>query len=59
LHGIRPFGIGALVGMTGVGVGALMTPVLILLFCIHAAAAIGTVLLYTTGGRGGRRASCC
>jgi uncharacterized protein len=38
--------VGALVGMTGVGGGSLMTPLLILLFGIHPAAAVGTDLLY-------------
>src|SRR5438876_4435421 len=40
------FGVGLLVGMTGVGGGSLMTPVLILLFGIHPATAVGTDLLY-------------
>ena len=48
------FGVGLLVGMTGVGGGSLMTPLLILLFGIHPATAVGTDLLYaaatTTGG---------
>src|SRR5579875_2353494 len=43
-----------LVGMTGVGGGSLMTPVLILLFGVHPATAVGTDLLYAavtkTGG---------
>lgn len=38
--------VGALVGMTGVGGGSLMTPLLILLFGIHPAAAVGTDLIY-------------
>ncbi len=38
--------VGALVGMTGVGGGSLMTPLLILLFGVHPAAAVGTDLLY-------------
>jgi uncharacterized protein len=52
IHAINPlyslcgFAIGALVGMTGVGGGALMTPLLILLFGIHASTAVGTDLLY-------------
>jgi uncharacterized protein len=52
LHWINPlfilsgFCVGALVGMTGVGGGSLMTPILILLFGIHPATAIGTDLLY-------------
>jgi uncharacterized protein len=40
------FSIGFLVGMTGVGGGSLMTPLLILLFGIHPATAVGTDLLY-------------
>ena len=46
--------VGGLVGMTGVGGGALMTPLLILLFGIHPSTAVGTDLLYAsvtkTGG---------
>ena len=38
--------VGALVGLTGVGGGSLMTPLLILLFGVHPAAAVGTDLLY-------------
>src|ERR1700686_1534931 len=48
------FGVGLLVGMTGVGGGSLMTPLLILLFGIHPVTAAGTDLLYApatkTGG---------
>jgi len=40
------FAIGFLVGMTGVGGGSLMTPLLILLFGIHPTTAVGTDLLY-------------
>jgi uncharacterized membrane protein YfcA len=40
------FGVGVLVGMTGVGGGSLMTPLLILLFGIHPSTAVGTDLLY-------------
>ena len=54
LYSLCGFAIGALVGMTGVGGGALMTPLLILLFGIHATTAVGTDLLYAcvtkTGG---------
>lgn len=46
LYTISGFGVGLLVGMTGVGGGSLMTPVLILLFGIHPATAVGTDLLY-------------
>jgi uncharacterized protein len=40
------FVIGAIVGLTGVGGGSLMTPLLVLLFGIHPATAVGTDLLY-------------
>lgn len=40
------FGVGFLVGMTGVGGGSLMTPLLILLFGVHPVTAIGTDLLF-------------
>ena len=40
------FGVGLLVGLTGVGGGSLMTPLLILLFGIHPTTAVGTDLLY-------------
>lgn len=38
--------VGGLVGLTGVGGGSLMTPLLVLLFGIHPATAVGTDLLY-------------
>ena len=40
--------VGALVGFTGVGGGSLMTPILILVFGIHPASAVGTDLLYAS-----------
>lgn len=46
LYTASGFIVGALVGMTGVGGGSLMTPLLILLFGIHPATAVGTDLLY-------------
>jgi uncharacterized membrane protein YfcA len=46
LYCLTGFAVGALVGMTGVGGGSLMTPVLVLLFGIHPAMAVGTDLLY-------------
>jgi uncharacterized membrane protein YfcA len=52
LHSIRPaytvsgFVVGLLVGLTGVGGGSLMTPLLVLLFGIPATTAVGTDLLY-------------
>jgi uncharacterized protein len=48
LYSLSGFVVGALVGMTGVGGGSLMTPVLILLFGIHPATAVGTDLLYAS-----------
>jgi uncharacterized protein len=49
------FGIGAMVGMTGMGGGTLMTPLLILLFGVNPVTAIGTDIFYaavtkTVGG---------
>jgi uncharacterized membrane protein YfcA len=46
LYSLSGFGVGLLVGLTGVGGGSLMTPVLIMLFGIHPATAVGTDLLY-------------
>ena len=45
-YALTGFCVGALVGMTGVGGGSLMTPLLILLFGVHPVAAVGTDLLY-------------
>ncbi len=42
------FAVGAIVGLTGVGGGALMTPLLVLLFGVPPATAVGTDLLYAT-----------
>ncbi|HEV8519052.1 MAG TPA: sulfite exporter TauE/SafE family protein, partial [Burkholderiales bacterium] len=47
------FAVGMLVGMTGVGGGALMTPILIMLFGIHPATAVGTDLLYAAATKTG------
>jgi uncharacterized protein len=46
LYSLCGFAVGLLVGMTGVGGGSLMTPLLILLFGVHPATAVGTDLLY-------------
>ena len=40
------FFVGIIVGLTGVGGGSLMTPILVLLFGIHPATAVGTDLLH-------------
>jgi uncharacterized membrane protein YfcA len=53
LYSISGFGVGFLVGMTGVGGGSLMTPLLILLFGIHPATAVGTDLLYAAATKTG------
>lgn len=42
------FVVGFLVGLTGVGGGSLMTPILLLLFSIKPAVAVGTDLLYAS-----------
>ncbi len=44
--------VGCLVGLTGVGGGSLMTPLLVLVFRIHPATAIGTDLLYAAITKG-------
>src|SRR5215469_10176254 len=54
LYILSGFAVGFLVGMTGVGGGSLMTPLLIILFHVHPTTAVGTDLLYAsitkTGG---------
>src|SRR4029079_4785244 len=47
------FAVGLLVGMTGVGGGSLMTPLLILLFGIHPSTRGVTDLLYAAGTKAG------
>ena len=46
LYTLSGFVVGGIVGLTGVGGGSLMTPLLVLLFGIHPATAVGTDLLY-------------
>lgn len=46
LYALSGFLVGMLVGLTGVGGGALLTPILILLFHVQPSAAVGTDLLY-------------
>jgi uncharacterized protein len=46
LYSVSGFAVGLLVGLTGVGGGSLMTPLLVLLFGIHPSTAVGTDLLY-------------
>ena len=45
-YSVAGFIVGAIVGLTGVGGGSLMTPLLVLMFGIHPAKAVGTDLLY-------------
>jgi hypothetical protein len=53
LFSLSGFAVGLLVGMTGVGGGSLMTPLLILLFGVHPATAVGTDLLYAAATKSG------
>jgi uncharacterized membrane protein YfcA len=53
LYVVSGFVVGALVGMTGVGGGSLMTPLLILMFGVHPATAVGTDLLYAAATKSG------
>lgn len=46
------FAVGVLVGMTGVGGGSLMTPLLTLLFGVHPAVAVGTDLAFASLTKG-------
>ena len=64
LFSLSGLAVGIIVGMTGVGGGSLMTPLLVLLFGIHPATAVGTDLLYAavtksvgTAVHGGRNKS--
>ena len=44
MNAVAGFGVGTMVGMTGVGGGALMTPILVLVFGVAPVAAVGTDL---------------
>ena len=46
LYTLSGFAVGAIVGLTGVGGGSLMTPLLVLVFGVSPATAVGTDLLY-------------
>jgi uncharacterized membrane protein YfcA len=46
LYVLSGFVVGTLVGLTGVGGGSLMTPLLVLVFGLHPSTAVGTDLLY-------------
>jgi len=53
LYSLSGLGVGFLVGLTGVGGGSLMTPLLVLLFGIHPTTAVGTDLLYASVTKAG------
>jgi len=46
LYPLSGFVVGAVVGLTGMGGGSLMTPILILLFGVNPLTAVGTDLMY-------------
>ena len=48
VYSVSGFLVGLLVGLTGVGGGSLMTPLLVLLFGFHPGTAVGTDLLYAS-----------
>ena len=48
LYSVAGLLVGILVGLTGVGGGSLMTPLLVLVFGFHPATAVGTDLLYAS-----------
>lgn len=48
LYTVSGFGVGLIVGVTGVGGGSLMTPLLVLVFGVSPATAVGTDLLYAS-----------
>jgi uncharacterized membrane protein YfcA len=52
-YSLSGLAVGMLVGMTGVGGGSLMTPLLILMFGIYPATAVGTDLLYAAATKTG------
>ncbi|ARJ66797.1 hypothetical protein WV31_14515 [Magnetospirillum sp. ME-1] len=53
LYSVSGLAVGILVGLTGVGGGSLMTPLLILAFGFHPATAVGTDLLYAAVTKSG------
>jgi len=48
LYSLAGLAVGILVGLTGVGGGSLMTPLLVLAFGFHPVTAVGTDLLYAS-----------
>jgi uncharacterized membrane protein YfcA len=53
MYSLSGFVVGVLVGLTGVGGGSLMTPILVLLFGISPVTAVGTDLLYAAATKSG------
>ncbi|KAF7600047.1 MAG: hypothetical protein CGU28_04385 [Candidatus Dactylopiibacterium carminicum] len=53
MYPVAGFAVGAIVGLTGVGGGSLMTPLLVLLFGVNPAVAVGTDLLYAAVTKAG------
>ena len=53
LFALSGFLVGLLVGLTGVGGGSLMTPLLVLIFGVQATTAVGTDLLYAAATKSG------
>lgn len=53
LYPLAGFVVGAIVGLTGVGGGSLMTPLLVLLFGVSPSVAVGTDLLYAAVTKAG------
>ena len=53
LYSLSGLVVGIIVGLTGVGGGSLMTPILVLLFGVHPATAVGTDLLYAAVTKSG------
>lgn len=52
-YSVSGFAVGTIVGLTGVGGGSLMTPLLVLLFGVAPATAVGTDLLYAAFTKAG------
>lgn len=53
MYPVAGFAVGAIVGLTGVGGGSLMTPLLVLLFGVSPSVAVGTDLLYASVTKAG------
>lgn len=53
MYPLAGFTVGAIVGLTGVGGGSLMTPLLVLLFGVSPSVAVGTDLLYASVTKAG------